>query len=116
MVQSIAASLTSREAQAFPVLAAADIARMQRFGEAASYRAGERIVAAGTAAPGLVVVHSGKIAVSQGGKLHNSEIIVTHGAGQFMGELAQLSARPSLVDADAIEPVEATVIRAGRLR
>jgi len=116
MVQSLAASLTAREAQAFPVLAPADIARMQRFGEAISFRRGERVMSAGTAAPGLVVLHSGKIAVSQGGKLHNSEIIVTHGAGQFMGELAQLSSRPSLVDADAIEPVEATVIRAARLR
>src|SRR3954467_10584362 len=104
MAQSFSAALSSREAQAFPVLPSTDIARMQRFGEAASYEKGERIMTAGTAAPGLVVVHSRKIAVSQNGKLGDGGVIVTHGAGQFMGELAQLSARPALVDADAIEP------------
>jgi thioredoxin reductase (NADPH) len=116
MTQSFASVLSARETQAFPVLAASDIARMQRFGEPTSYREGERVMTAGAVAPGLVVVHSGKIAVSQNGRLGHGEIIVTHGAGQFMGELAQLSARPALVDADAVEPVEATVIRAARLR
>ena len=42
--------------------------------------------------------------------------IVTHGPGGFMGELAQLSGRPSLVDAHALEPVEALVIPPERLR
>ncbi len=116
MVQAFSAVLSGRHDQAFPTLAAADIARMQRFGEAASYRAGERIVNAGTRSPGLVLIHSGQIAVSQNGGLGHGEVIVTHQAGQFMGELAQLSARPSLVDADAVDAVEATVIRADRLR
>ena len=42
--------------------------------------------------------------------------IVTHGPGGFMGELAQLSGRPSLVDATAISDVEAIVIASPRLR
>ena len=46
-------------------------------------------------------------------RLGRRELIVTHGPGQFMGELAQLSARPSLVDADAVEPIEALVIPLG---
>src|SRR5260221_7251007 len=33
-----------------------------------------------------------------------------HGPGQFMGELAQLSGRPSLIDACALEPGEALII------
>jgi thioredoxin reductase (NADPH) len=45
-----------------------------------------------------------------------SQTIVTHGAGSFMGELAQLSGRPSLVDAHAVGPVEAVVISPERLR
>src|SRR3569833_4092269 len=116
MVQAISAVFSGRHDQAFPVLGPSDIARMRRFGETASYRAGERIVSAGTVSPGLILIHSGQIAVSQNGGLGHSEIIVTHERGQFMGELAQLSARPSLVDADAVEPVEAPVIRADRLR
>ena len=67
-------------------------------------------------APGLIVILSGKVEVTQGRGLDRRETIVTHGPGQFMGELAQLSARPSLVDAEALEPVEALVIRSDRLR
>jgi thioredoxin reductase (NADPH) len=37
-------------------------------------------------------------------------------ARQFSGELAQLSARPSLVDIEAREPVDALVIPSERLR
>ena len=51
----------------------------------------------------------------QAGRGH-SQPIVTHGPGSFMGELAQLSDRPSLVDADATEAVEALVIPPRRLR
>ena len=41
---------------------------------------------------------------------------MTHGPGSFMGELAQLSDRPSLVDAEATELVDALVIPRRRLR
>src|SRR3954449_8459337 len=98
-VQSFAALAGSRHDQMFPVLDPTDIARMRRFGEAVSYKAGQRIFAAGSVAPGLVLVLSGKIAVSQSALAHD-EAIVSHAAGQFMGELAQLSDRPSLVNAD----------------
>lgn len=99
----------------FPTLAEADIERMRRFGQASSYAAGELIVKAGNVAPGLVVVLSGKVDITQSG-LGRRETIVTHEPGSFVGELAQLSARPSLVNAEAIEPVEAFVIPSQRLR
>jgi thioredoxin reductase (NADPH) len=89
---------------------------MRRFGEPVRYAAGERILTAGTVAPGLVLVISGRISVTQNAGLDQREVIVTYQPGQYMGELAQLSDRPSLVDADALEPVEAYVIRADRLR
>ena len=108
--------LSARHDQMFPTLAPEDIDRMRRFGEARSYAAGEHIVKAGDVAPGLIVVLSGKVEVTQDGALGQRETIVTHGPGQFVGELAQLSARPSLVNAEAIEPVEALVIRSQRLR
>jgi thioredoxin reductase (NADPH) len=43
-------------------------------------------------------------------------LIVTHGPGQFMGELAQMAGRPGLVDAIAGEPVQALMIPPDRLR
>ncbi|RVD40123.1 FAD-binding protein, partial [Mesorhizobium sp. M4A.F.Ca.ET.020.02.1.1] len=52
----------------------------------------------------------------QAGGLGPREAIISYGAGNFIGELAQLSSRPSLVNAEATEPVEAFVIPSQRLR
>jgi thioredoxin reductase (NADPH) len=108
-------TFTARRDQMFPTLADADIERMRRFGQASSYAAGELVVKAGEVAPGLIVILSGKVDVTQDG-LGRRETIVTHQPGSFVGELAQLSARPSLVNAEATEPVEAFVIPSQRLR
>jgi thioredoxin reductase (NADPH) len=111
------ASLTmqTRWAQMFPTLSKADMDRLRRFGEAKSYAVGELVIRAGEIAPGIILVLSGKIEVTQGRGLDYRETIVTHGAGQFCGELAQLSARPSLVDAEILEAVEAIVVPTPRL-
>ncbi|RWA63356.1 cyclic nucleotide-binding domain-containing thioredoxin-disulfide reductase [Mesorhizobium sp.] len=116
MAPSVSPTIAARRDQMFPVLADADIERMRRFGEARAYAAGDRIVTAGTVSPGLIVILSGKVEITQAGALGQPEAIVTHGAGNFIGELAQLSNRPSLVNAEATEPVEAIVIPSQRLR
>ena len=54
--------------------------------------------------------------MTQGGKVSALEDVVVHGAGNFLGELAQLSDRPSLVDSTVIEPVDAIVVSPRRLR
>ena len=54
--------------------------------------------------------------IVQDGGFGRREVIVTHGPGQFAGELAQLSDRPSLVNAEALEPIDALVVRSQRLR
>jgi thioredoxin reductase (NADPH) len=105
-----------RRDQMFPVLEPAEIDRLARFGERKSYAAGERIFATGEIAPGAFVILRGRVDVTQRGVLLESQPIVTYGPGSFMGELAQLSDRPCLVDADAREPVEALVIPPRRLR
>jgi thioredoxin reductase (NADPH) len=102
--------------QMFPVLGELDIQRLQRFGQAASFGSGARVVKAGDVSPGLIVVLSGRLAVSQDDGTGRRESIVTHGANQFAGELAQLSDRPSLVDAETLEPVEALIVPSQRLR
>jgi hypothetical protein len=67
----------TRRAQMFPTLASADIGRLRRFGEAKTYRSGERIIRAGEVAPGLIVIVSGKVEVTQGRGLDRQEAIVT---------------------------------------
>jgi thioredoxin reductase (NADPH) len=83
MPQSSHPLLAARRDQMFPTLAQAEIDRLRRFGEPKSYRAGERIVTAGKVSPGLIIVLSGKVEVTQGSELDRREIIVTHGPGQF---------------------------------
>lgn len=77
--------------QIFPVLGPRDIERLKRFGKSLTYPAGAQIAKTGSLAPGFVVLVSGKVEVSQQTALDQREIIVTYQAGQFTGELAQLS-------------------------
>jgi thioredoxin reductase (NADPH) len=107
--------IEARRDQMFPVLTATEIDRLMRFGERRSYATGGRIVATGEIALGAFVILAGRVDVSRRG-LDHSDLIVTHGRGSFMGELAQLSDRPSLVDAVASEPVEALVVPPRQLR
>jgi len=107
--------IETRRDQMFPVLAPAEIERLARFGERKDYAEGERMVATGEVAPGTFIILTGRVDVSQRG-LGHSEPIVTHGPGSFMGELAQLSGRPSLVDARAIDAAETLVIPPAQLR
>ena len=104
-----------RREQAFPVLEQAEIDRMRRFGELHHFQPGETLVRAGEAGRGLAVILAGRVEIIQhasGQRL----LITTHEAGEIMGELAQLSGRPALVEAMTVEPVEALVIPPEKLR
>ena len=106
----------TRREQMFPVLEADEIARLKRFGETRRFAAGARIVKSGTLSPGLMVVLSGRARISQNNDAGASREIVIHKPGNFMGELAQLSGKPALVDTDALEDCEVLVIPSPRLR
>ncbi len=100
----------------FPLLPAGDIERLKRFGALRCYPAGTLITKTGKVSDGLVFVLKGEIEVRQGGAVSPTNVITRHGPGSFHGELAQLSDRPSLVDAVAVSDVEALVIAPARLR
>src|SRR5262245_20921637 len=93
----------------------ADLERLARFGEPRRYKAGDMLVSVGEVGPGLMLVLSGQVDVTRpaGGE---REQIVVHERGNFMGELAQLSGRPYLVDEQALTDVEAVAIPPDRLR
>jgi thioredoxin reductase (NADPH) len=105
-----------RPDQIYPTLDPLEIERVRRFGEARSYAAGETVVTSGQVGPGLMVILTGNVAVTEPDYLGKSKPIFTHGPGSFMGELAQLAGRPALVDAVAEGPVEALAIPPDRLR
>jgi thioredoxin reductase (NADPH) len=98
----------------FARLAPEEIERLRRFGEQRRYRAGEYLARSGEVAPGMFILLSGEVVI----RPHDDGAtpIVTHGPGSFMGELAQLSGRPALVDGIALSDVETLVVSPHRLR
>ncbi|MBD2751236.1 FAD-dependent oxidoreductase [Microvirga sp. BT688] len=105
----------TRREQVFPVLDAAEIERLRRFGEVRHYEAGQALWRIGEVGHGLTVVLTGSLAISQP-EAGQRRLIATHSPGEFLGEIAQLSGRPALVDVDALEPVEALIIPPEKLR
>ena len=57
--------IATRGAQMFPRLTDEELSRLARFGEPRSYRAGEMLARVGEVGPGLVLILSGQVAVSQ---------------------------------------------------
>jgi thioredoxin reductase (NADPH) len=108
--------IETRRAQMFLTLEHAEIERVRRFGELRSYTAGEALARVGTVGDGLTIILAGKVDITQHDASDRRLLIVSHGPGEFMGELAQLAGRPVLVDAHAQGPVEALIIRPDRLR
>src|SRR5690349_4491780 len=108
--------IAQRGAQMFPTLAPAELERLKRFGTPMRFAAGEALQRTGEPALGLMLILAGEVEVTQAVPGHDPLPIVTHKAGSFMGELAQLSGRPSLVDAVALTDVEAVIVPPDRLR
>jgi thioredoxin reductase (NADPH) len=100
----------------FPTLDAAEIARVRRFGELRAFAPGERLAKVGDVGVGLSIVLAGEVEVVRYDSAGRAASIVTHGPGAFLGELAQLSGRPALVDAAARGPVEALTVAPDQLR
>src|SRR5580700_7889865 len=116
MAAPIQSVIETRRHQMFPTLERAEIERVRRFGALRRYAAGEALAQVGQVGAGLSIVLAGKVEISRHDESGHRKLIVTHGVGEFMGELAQLAGRPVLVDAYALEPVEALVIPPDRLR
>jgi thioredoxin reductase (NADPH) len=126
------AALASRFHQMFPVLSAAEIDRVRRFGEVRRFPAGDLLFQAGEAYPGMFVILSGRVAVVPHDVLGKAPPVAAFaelvGApveemmevvqGEVLGELGHLSGRPELspIDARALDDVEAILIPPEALR
>ncbi len=108
--------IDTRRDQMFPTLDASEIERVRRFGVPRAYDDGEALAKVGTPGHGLSIILSGHVDITQHDRSGARTPIVTHGPGAFMGELAQLSGRPALVDAHAKGHVEALIISPDKLR
>ncbi|MFI4933609.1 MAG: FAD-dependent oxidoreductase [Caulobacterales bacterium] len=106
----------SRHDQMFPILSRAQVGRLGSFGQARLFADGEALQRAGEGGHGMVVILGGTVKVSRRDGTGSAQLVTTHEPGSFMGELAQLSGRPALVDAHAVGPVEALVLTPEGLR
>jgi thioredoxin reductase (NADPH) len=109
-------TIAKRREQMFPVVDPHEIDRVRRFGNLKSFSPGDALATIGKVGAGLTIILSGSVDVTQQDKSGHRVHIVMHGQGSFLGELAQLSGRPSLVDAHAKDNVEALVIAPEKLR
>src|SRR5262252_8300233 len=116
MANSKQSILQTRRDQIFPILEPNEIERIRRFGTPKSYSSVQMLAEAGKPLEGLTVILSGTVSVTRHTQSGEGEAIVTYGPGSFLGELAQLSGRPALVDARAQSPVDALIIPPDRLR
>ncbi|WFU56808.1 FAD-dependent oxidoreductase [Bradyrhizobium pachyrhizi] len=105
-----------RHEQTFPTLTAQEIERMRRFGEPRAYQDGEALFETGKPGPGMFVVLSGNVSITQRDGLGHVAPIIDQGPGQFLAEIGQLSGRPALVDGHADGVVETLLLPPDRLR
>jgi len=111
MTTPMTSIIDTRRAQMFPTLEAEELERLHRFGTMRSFAAGEYLARTGQVGPGMLVILSGEVVISQHDELAAHAPIVTHGPGSFMAELGQLSDSPALIDGIAQGPVEASSFR-----
>src|SRR5438270_6914289 len=93
-----------------------EIARMGRFGEIKRYKDGEKLFETGKPGPGMFVLLSGHVAITQRDGLGHVTPVIDQGPGQFLAEIGQLSGRVALVDGHAEGDVETLLIAPERLR
>ncbi len=109
-------SLASRRDQMFPTLNPAEINRLRRFGTVRTWQPGEILFDPGRPGPGMIVLLRGHILTTRKNGLGVEVPIVESGPGNFTGEVGQLSGRPPLAYARALETVEALVVDPPSLR
>src|ERR1700722_17057568 len=103
-------AMARRYDETFPILTAKEIDRLRRFGALHRYADGERLIETGKPGPGMYVVLSGHVAITQRDGMGHITPVAEQGPGQFLAEIAQLSNRAALVDGVAEGEVEALLI------
>src|SRR5512132_131513 len=86
--------IDTRRHQMFPVLESADIERVRRFGKVRFYRAGEALVQVGNVGPGLTIILTGRVDITQHDESGHRRHIVTMGRDLSWASWRSLRADP----------------------
>jgi len=127
--QQPAGALARRFDQMFPVLSSAEIDRVRRHGDVRRFRPGELLCRVGKPSPGMYVILSGRLAVVTRDPFGRALPVAEYGQmiggtpeemevlpGEFIADLGTLSDKPSAIDVQAVEEVEAIVVPPDQLR
>lgn len=106
----------ARQLQVFPVLRADEVTRLARYGRTRHYAPGAMLLSTGTAGPGMVIIVCGQVSVQQRDGLRHTRLFALQGSGEFIAEVNELSGKPALMDAVAVDGVDAIVIEPPSLR
>ncbi|WP_233887114.1 FAD-dependent oxidoreductase [Paraburkholderia flagellata] len=109
-------SLEHRRHQMFPRLSSAEIHSASRFARRKAFKAGEMIFETGRVAEGLHILLSGRVRIDSRDAQGSTTLITEHRDGHFMGEMVQLTGKPSLVDAIALTDCDTLVLKPEQLR
>src|SRR3954470_8164820 len=90
-----AADMENDSAQAFPKLSADDLAALRPLATCHTYEDGETVFRCGDADMDLFVIESGAMDVLN--PADGNRLIVTHGPGDFAGDIDLLTRRPTIV-------------------
>jgi thioredoxin reductase (NADPH) len=99
-----------RYQETFPTLTDQEIYRLRRYGSLRKFSDGEKLFEAGKPGPGMFVVLSGHVSVTQHDGLGHIAPIAEQGRGNFTGEVGQLSRRAALANGVAEGDVETLLI------
>ena len=115
-LQASSFDLPGRSHQISPVFNDAELDRMQRYGKCKHFADGETLFKAGNSSFGMLVILSGRVAVTRHEVMGQDTLLRQVGRGHFIAEVAQLSGRPTLVNGCAVGAVELLDISSESLR
>jgi len=106
----------NRVHQMFPVLNAADMQRIRRFGEPHHAADGSYLIQAGMKSRGLFLLIKGRVDVTQRDGLGNTRPYHDYFPGEFLAEAGTLFGGSALVDAQCVGEVEGILVVPDQLR
>src|SRR5712675_48484 len=106
--------MAQMEEVAFPRLSSAELALVKSLATPCDFADGETIFRAGQADIDLFIVESGQIEIRN--PTDGDRLIVTHGPGQFSGDIDLLTGRPVIVTAVARGPTRVLRVPSNQMR
>jgi thioredoxin reductase (NADPH) len=110
MTASVPLTLAPRDEQVFPVLTAAQLARVEAHGKRRTVQRGQVLMEAGAQQYPLFAVLSGELEVVRS-SCAGEELATTHRPGQFGGELNLVTGRRALVTVRVTQPGEVVEVQ-----